>query len=124
MHAMMKELHSHIMASGEGKEYKKGEETKLAPPMKKSLKDGKPGQETPEEVGEQREIDKKGEGNVKKAQSLELELQTALKRIETLESMEFQKGSPVIYRDTPQEESGTRIVSNAAAVLKQGGKKK
>src|SRR5208337_3445396 len=124
IHAMMKELHLHIMASGEGKEYKKGEETKLAPPMKKSLKDGKPGQESEEEVGEQREIDKKGEGNVKKAQSLELELKKALDRITTLESQEFQKGSPVIYRDVPQEDSGTRIVSNAAAILKQGGKKK
>ena len=116
MHAMMKELHSHIMASGEGKEYKKGEETKLAPPMKKSLKDGKPGQETPEEVGEQREIDKKGEGNVKKAQSLELELQKALKRIETLESMEFQKGSPVIIQETKPEEG--RKLSTADAIMK------
>ena len=115
MHAMMKELHSHIMASGEGKEYKKGEETKLAPPMKKSLKDGKPGQESEKEVGEQREIDKKGEGDVKKAQNLELELQKALKRIETLESMEFQKAG-VVIQETKTEKN--EMTSNASAIMK------
>ena len=115
MHAMMKELHSHIMASGEGKEYKKGEETKLAPPMKKSLKDGKPGQESEKEVGEEREIDKKGEGDVKKAQNLELELQKALKRIETLESMEFQKAGVVIQETKPEK---NEMTSNASAIMK------
>lgn len=121
IHATLKELVSSdkkVHASVE-----KGEETHIAPPMKKGLKDGEPGQESEEETGEERAITKKATSapvdpaEFKKAMDTISALQA---KIEALESQPATKGVVIIKSDL---KDGDRIESDAEAIIKANGGK-
>ncbi|CAK0771327.1 hypothetical protein CCP3SC15_420025 [Gammaproteobacteria bacterium] len=95
---------------------------KTGEPMEKGLKDGKPGQETPEEVGTARGVTKAGESPVDPAEFAKaMSTISALQaKIEALEGMAVQKAVVVIKETLAADDI---LESDASVVIKANGGK-